>query len=121
MKLLVDSAMTNGHDDRLAPAETETVMSNAKDNSDGTENSMANGHSIKKDGATPMNIDENTTSSLKEATEWVVVAEMRGAHGVFEVNHVCWAPRADRNKKLDEEIIISSGDDGVVKVWTLDV
>ena len=56
-----------------------------------------------------------------ENTEWYVVAEIEGAHGVFEVNHVCWAPRADRKKRRDdEEVIISTGDDGVVKVWTLD-
>ena len=55
-------------------------------------------------------------------TEWVVVAEFEGAHGVFEVNHVCWARRADRGKRSDdEEIIVSTGDDGVVKTWILDI
>ena len=59
--------------------------------------------------------------SEAEATEWYIVAEIEGAHGVFEVNHVCWARRADRKKRSDdEEVIISTGDDGVVKVWTLD-
>ena len=56
------------------------------------------------------------------ATEWVVVAKLDNAHGVFEINHVCWARRADKGKRSeDEEIIISTGDDGVVKVWTLDI
>lgn len=55
-------------------------------------------------------------------TNWVVVAEIDGAHGVFEVNHVCWARRADRGKRVDnEEVIVSTGDDGVVKVWRLDL
>ncbi|KAI9815093.1 MAG: Cytosolic iron-sulfur protein assembly protein [Pycnora praestabilis] len=55
-------------------------------------------------------------------TEWVVVAEMEEAHGVFEINGVCWSRRFDKGKQGDdEEIILSTGDDGQVKAWTLDV
>ncbi|MCJ1390102.1 Cytosolic iron-sulfur protein assembly protein [Xylographa bjoerkii] len=63
-----------------------------------------------------------TNNDKERATEWIVIAEIEGAHGVFEVNHVCWAPRADRGKSRDnEEVILSTGDDGVAKVWLLDV
>ena len=61
---------------------------------------------------------------LPEATEWVVIAQIEGAHGVFEVNHVAWAPRRDKNAGSNggqEEVIVTTGDDGTVKVWTLDV
>lgn len=74
---------------------------------------------------------ENKTTELENAkvpevdlgaTEWVVLAKFDNAHGVFEINHVCWARRADRRKRSeDEEVIVSTGDDGVVKVWTLDI
>ncbi|KAL1797146.1 hypothetical protein ACET3X_003752 [Alternaria dauci] len=54
-------------------------------------------------------------------TEWVVVAELFSGHDVFEINHVCWARRADKGKRSeDEEVILSTGDDGEVRVWTLD-
>lgn len=54
--------------------------------------------------------------------EWVAVAELQDAHDVFEVNHVCWAKRSDNGKRTeDEEVIISTGDDGEVKVWSLDL
>ena len=55
-------------------------------------------------------------------TEWKVVAQVDGAHGVFEVNHVTWARRVDRGKDegREEEVVVSSGDDGEVKVWNLD-
>ncbi|EMC97486.1 hypothetical protein BAUCODRAFT_107015 [Baudoinia panamericana UAMH 10762] len=54
-------------------------------------------------------------------TEWVVVAETVNAHDVFEINHVVWAPRADRGKRVDEEeVVVSTGDDGEVKVWVVD-
>jgi cytosolic iron-sulfur protein assembly protein CIAO1 len=53
-------------------------------------------------------------------TAWRVVAQMEGAHDDYEINHVCWARRQDRDKQWEgEEVILSTGDDGVVRVWTL--
>ncbi|KAF1940965.1 WD40 repeat-like protein [Clathrospora elynae] len=63
-------------------------------------------------------VDEAATQS---STEWVVVAELFSAHDVFEINHVSWARRADKGKRSDdEEVVLSTGDDGEVRVWTLD-
>jgi len=54
-------------------------------------------------------------------TEWVVVAEFEGTHDVYEVNHVCWTRRRDKSRKSDEEeMIVSTGDDGEVKLWTVE-
>ncbi|KAH9825985.1 putative cytosolic iron-sulfur protein assembly protein 1 [Teratosphaeria destructans] len=54
-------------------------------------------------------------------TEWIVVAAVEDAHGVFEVNHVVWAPRADPGTREEgEEVVVSTGDDGEVRVWTLE-
>jgi WD40 repeat protein len=65
-----------------------------------------------------MDVDWAVTHS---PTEWVVVAELFSAHDVFEINHVCWARRADKGKRSEEEeIVLSTGDDGEVRVWTLD-
>jgi WD40 repeat protein len=56
-----------------------------------------------------------------QLTEWVVVAELFSAHDVFEINHVCWAARSDKGRRSeDEEVIVSTGDDGEVKVWVVD-
>ncbi|TKX18684.1 WD domain-containing protein 40 [Elsinoe australis] len=79
----------------------------------------ADGDTSMQESGTAENGDAavQATSSL---TEWVVVAELENAHDVFEVNHVTWAPRADKGKQSeDEEIVVSTGDDGEVKVWTL--
>jgi WD40 repeat protein len=65
----------------------------------------------------------DTTHGSKEIapTEWVAVAEVENAHDVFEINHVCWAKRRDAGRRDDdEEILISTGDDGEVRVWTLE-
>ena len=82
---------------------------------------VPDGHTNGGDSELMQDIQSDETQSSKEATEWNVIAELEGAHGAFEVNHVCWAHRADRNKSEGEEVVLSTGDDGVVKVWVLDV
>lgn len=78
-------------------------------------------------GADRSTLDQYTPENAAYAThgtipaEWVAIAEFENAHDVFEINHVCWAKRCDSEKRSeDEEIIVSTGDDGEVKVWTLD-
>ncbi|OJD20921.1 hypothetical protein ACJ73_07740, partial [Blastomyces percursus] len=56
-------------------------------------------------------------------TEWHILAVIDAAHGIYEINHICWALRADRGRKEgqeEEEVLISTGDDGCVKVWKLE-
>ncbi|KAI4172265.1 MAG: hypothetical protein LQ343_003700 [Gyalolechia ehrenbergii] len=51
----------------------------------------------------------------EESSSWQVVAEYDCAHGVFEINHVAWA-----KAKVDgsqQEVIVTTGDDGEVKIW----
>lgn len=63
-------------------------------------------------------------------TEWTVLASIEAAHGIYEVNHICWAKRPRRRQdegaldtsstgKEEEEILITTADDGSVKAWTL--
>jgi hypothetical protein len=67
--------------------------------------------------AQQMEVDGEKSS----VTEWVVVAELFSAHDVFEINHVTWAKRADKGKRWDgEEVIVSTGDEGEVRVWVVD-
>lgn len=50
----------------------------------------------------------------KEKGAWAVIAQVDGAHGVAEVNHVCWAKKSEV-----QEVIVSTGEDGAVKMWTV--
>ncbi|RAL09267.1 iron-sulfur cluster assembly protein CIA1 [Aspergillus homomorphus CBS 101889] len=65
--------------------------------------------------------DEQQRPPKQPLTEWVVVAVLVGAHGIYEINHVAWAKRADRGRDTtkEEEILITTADDGSVKVWTV--
>lgn len=66
-------------------------------------------------------VTNGSAGSGKNLTEWIAIADVENAHDVFEVNHVVWAPRCDRGKLHEqEEVVVSTGDDGEVKVWTLD-
>ncbi|KAH8693080.1 WD repeat-containing protein [Talaromyces proteolyticus] len=65
-----------------------------------------------------------TPSGLR--TEWVILASIEAAHGIYEVNHITWAKRSDKTRKETsvtdvEEVLISTADDGSVKVWSLDI
>ena len=65
-----------------------------------------------------MNGAEEHGSSSKKS--WEVVAVLEEAHDEYEVNHVCWAPRWDKAKRnSEEEVLVSTGDDGTVRVWEL--
>ena len=60
----------------------------------------------------------------EKATRWRNIAQIEAAHGVFEVNHVAWARRPKPRQGAQEadeerELVITTGDDGAVKVWEL--
>lgn len=65
--------------------------------------------------------EERLVGDGDNQTEWNVIATLDGAHGIYEINHVCWAKRADRGREegVDEEVLITTADDGSIKLWIL--
>ncbi|ETN42031.1 uncharacterized protein HMPREF1541_03970 [Cyphellophora europaea CBS 101466] len=60
------------------------------------------------------------TEHRRQQSKWEVVALVEAAHDEYEVNHVCWAARRDKDTRFEgEEIIVSTGDDGDIKIWAL--
>lgn len=55
-----------------------------------------------------------------ETNEWVIVASLPMAHGLYEVNHAIWCSRFDGGRKGAEEMIVTTGDDGRVSAWSLE-
>ncbi|KAK6331060.1 Cytosolic iron-sulfur protein assembly protein [Orbilia javanica] len=50
--------------------------------------------------------------------EWKVVAQVPAAHGVYEINSVTWCPKWDKQgTKTDGELLLSTGDDGIVNIF----
>jgi WD40 repeat protein len=73
---------------------------------------------------------ESSNPENRPGTEWHIIAKVEAAHGIYEVNHVAWAVRGDRGVKKSqystqsqdaEEILLSTGDDGVVKAWKIEL
>lgn len=77
-------------------------------------------------------MDSEPTSDLTSSaaenvpkTEWTVLASIEAAHGIYEVNHVCWANRVDQKGEGEgdggegEEALLTTGDDGQVKAWRI--
>ncbi|KAF3384436.1 putative cytosolic iron-sulfur protein assembly protein 1 [Penicillium rolfsii] len=66
-------------------------------------------------------MDTESTKKPSVQTEWSILAVVDGAHGIYEINHAAWAKRADRGSTegQEEEVLVTTADDGSVKVWTL--
>jgi len=52
---------------------------------------------------------------------WRVLATLAGGHGPYEINHVTWCRRFDAGSAARgvEEMLVTTGDDGVVRPWQL--
>lgn len=63
----------------------------------------------------------STGNELVETPVWTVVADVPNAHGPYEVNHIIWSKRYDNgaSAKGEEEILLTTGDDGLVRPWTV--
>ncbi|WQF81461.1 putative cytosolic iron-sulfur protein assembly protein, CIAO1/Cia1 [Colletotrichum destructivum] len=62
---------------------------------------------------------ESATVATAGSSTWRVVAEVPTAHGPYEINHITWCKRYDagsENKGV-EEMLVTTGDEGLVKPW----
>ncbi|KAI1764366.1 WD40 repeat-like protein [Hypoxylon sp. FL1150] len=66
---------------------------------------MMNGHAEKPQGS----------------RKWKIVSTTPNAHGPYEINHITWCKRYDQGcppeKKGIEEMLVTTGDDGIVRPW----
>ena len=74
---------------------------------------------VMQDGDAQGQQDGSTQVVSERKTKWEIVAVAEAAHDEYEVNHVCWATRRDGDGDGEEEIIVSTGDEGDVKIWRL--
>jgi WD40 repeat protein len=52
---------------------------------------------------------------------WVVIGTVESAHGPYEINHITWCKRFDAGRReTEEEIIVTTGDDGAVRAWSIE-
>lgn len=63
---------------------------------------------------------EEGNAEPKPKTEWAILATLKMAHGPYEINHVTWCPRFDNGHKGEVEGIVTTGDDGAVRMWAVE-
>ena len=118
---------STGADGRIVVYQEQLVTGgNSNANASNDENSV--------EDSDKMDVEPTTTTTTTDTpapapesipkTEWTVLASIEAAHGIYEVNHICWARRADRKgrndgkgRDRDEEVLLTTGDDGGVKAW----
>ncbi|KAF7514834.1 hypothetical protein G7054_g14958 [Neopestalotiopsis clavispora] len=59
----------------------------------------------------------------QSSPSWSIVATTSNAHGPYEINHVVWCKRFDPGcppeRRGVEEMLVTTGDDGIVRPWQL--
>lgn len=83
---------------------------------DGTTASKEKGDDDDDDDGEEISNNRISDSSKPPTNGWRVVTVIEKAHGLYEINHLCWASRGGQGGK-EEDVIVSAGDDGTVKVW----
>ncbi len=60
-----------------------------------------------------------TNGASTPANRWRVLASRPNGHGPYEINHITWCKRFDPGveQKGVEEMLVTTGDDGVVRPW----
>ncbi|KAH8897839.1 WD domain-containing protein [Thozetella sp. PMI_491] len=55
------------------------------------------------------------------ANRWRTLATVQDAHGPYEINHLTWCKRFDPGVEVKgvEEMLVTTGDDGVVRPWEI--
>ncbi|KAI0016251.1 WD repeat protein [Xylariomycetidae sp. FL0641] len=75
------------------------------------------------DDDVPMTNGHHSTAAAAEEKkrEWRLVSRTPNAHGPYEVNHVTWCRRFDADcapeRRGVEEMLVTTGDDGIVRPW----
>ncbi|KAI3317614.1 WD repeat protein [Xylariaceae sp. AK1471] len=75
------------------------------------------------DGDIAMSSGHSKTSKPGESAskQWKIVSTIPNAHGPYEINHITWCRRYDAGcspeKRGVEEMLVTTGDDGIVRPW----
>ncbi|MBE3045695.1 hypothetical protein IMZ48_24740, partial [Candidatus Bathyarchaeota archaeon] len=57
----------------------------------------------------------------EESKRWKLIARYDGSHGAYEVNHATWCKRYDAGAEENSEMLVTTGDDGLVRTWAVSV
>ncbi|OTB14807.1 hypothetical protein K445DRAFT_62182 [Daldinia sp. EC12] len=65
----------------------------------------------------------HTENKPQESRRWKLISTTPNAHGPYEVNHITWCKRYDQGcppeRRGIEEMLVTTGDDGIVRPWQI--
>ncbi|KAJ2965532.1 hypothetical protein NUW58_g10867 [Xylaria curta] len=67
--------------------------------------------------------DRHSERKPEASSQWELLSTTPNAHGPYEINHATWCKRYDADcppeKRGIEEMLVTTGDDGVVRPWKI--
>lgn len=93
------------------PSTTEVAPTNERQTR--SDKAVDDGKMLKEEGDDG-EVSNSTKPSAQRTNEWRVITVIEKAHGLYEINHLCWASRGQGE---EEDVIVTAGDDGTIKVW----
>ncbi|KAK0651371.1 WD40-repeat-containing domain protein [Cercophora newfieldiana] len=62
---------------------------------------------------------QGANGAVPPTSRWKVLGTVSDGHGPYEINHITWCKRFDpgTERKGEEEMLVTTGDDGVVRPW----
>ncbi|TPX13230.1 uncharacterized protein E0L32_006430 [Thyridium curvatum] len=120
----VYSAAWSAHSGLVASTGSDGVIAvYAEDEASSGEPTAASSSDVRmSDGPSQVPAPDASTdggAQLPGSTRWRLLATVPKAHGPYEINHITWCKRFDSGteQKRVEEMLVTTGDDGVVRPW----
>ncbi|KAL6853297.1 WD40-repeat-containing domain protein [Trichoderma novae-zelandiae] len=103
----------------VASTGSDGVIALYKEDSDGASEPQARSENDGPDDAPRSNHDGQAAS----APQWQLLTTVPNAHGPYEINHITWCKRYDAGsaRRGEEEMLVTTGDDGLVQSWQVDI
>ncbi|KAL7947157.1 WD40-repeat-containing domain protein [Trichoderma barbatum] len=103
----------------VASTGSDGVVALYKEDSDGVSTPQATQGENAADGP-PQSNHQNPAA---RGPQWQLLTTVPNAHGPYEVNHITWCRRYDAGSKRrgEEEMLVTTGDDGVIQPWQVDI
>ncbi|KAI3341686.1 WD40-repeat-containing domain protein [Ustulina deusta] len=109
---------SSGSDGVIAVYEEEALVINGTAGTTATTEDEA-----ELDGDVPMRNGHQEENRPEASRQWKLISTTPNAHGPYEINHVTWCKRYDAGcppeKRGVEEMLVSTGDDGIVRPWQI--
>ncbi|KAI0010603.1 WD40 repeat-like protein [Xylariaceae sp. FL0662B] len=106
----------------VASTGSDGIIAIYREEEDGVNGTTDDEAAAELDGDAPMT-NGYAEAKSQEARKWKTISTTANGHGPYEINHVTWCKRYDQGcppeKRGIEEMLVTTGDDGIVRPWQI--